>query len=212
MLLRSGLLLSLALLINGQSIDQRDRDFWNAKFSDLNTRFSREPSPLLAEAIRDRSPGRALDLGMGEGRNTLYLYLAQQGWHTTGVDLSDVGISKARRRASELRLNITTVVDSADHYELGVGKWDVIAMFYMHAWYHSAKPANIKRLVAALNPGGRLVIEGFAGPENFMFQSNELLRDFAMLRVLRYEDAKTEAEWAPGRQSRVIRFIAEKAD
>ncbi len=208
LMMRVGLFLSMLLLVNGQSADTRDRDFWNSKFNDPKTQFRREPSRLLAEAIRGRQTGRALDLGMGEARNTIFL--AQQGWDTTGVDLSDVGVAQAKTRAAQLHVSITATVDDLDHYELGKDKWDLVALFYMHAWYHSAKPASPKRLFTALKPGGLLVIEGFAGREKFMFQSNELLRDFPDLRVLRYEDTEDEAEWAPGQLSHIIRFVAEK--
>jgi 2-polyprenyl-3-methyl-5-hydroxy-6-metoxy-1,4-benzoquinol methylase len=86
-MLRSGLFLAVLVLAQGQSVDQRDRDFWNGKFSDPQTQFNHQPSRLLVDAIQGRTPGRALDLGMGEGRNAIFL--AQQGWQVTGVDLSD---------------------------------------------------------------------------------------------------------------------------
>ncbi len=146
---------------------------------------------------------------MGEGRNAIFL--AQQGWRTTGVDLSDVAIAQARTRAAKLHADLTAITDDADHYDMGKNQWDLIALFYMHAWYHGAKPASTARIEAALKPGGLIVIEGFAGQEAFMFQPNELLRDFSDLRVLRYEDTEHEAEWAPGHRSHVIRFVAEKS-
>jgi hypothetical protein len=98
-----------------------------------------------------------------------------------------------------------------DHYDLGTNKWDLIALFYVHAWYQDARPSSTEKLIAALKPGGLLVIEGFAGNQKLLFQSNELLRDFAGLTILRYEDARDEAEWAPGRQSHIVRLVAEKA-
>jgi SAM-dependent methyltransferase/peroxiredoxin len=193
---------------NAQSINPRDREFWNSKFSDPKTQFNREPSRLLVEAIRSRPPGRALDLGMGEGRNAIFL--AQQGWKATGVDLSDVAVAQAKARAAELHLDLTAIVDNVDHYDMSKDQWDLITLFYMHAWYHGAKPASAARITAALKPGGLVVIEGFAGQEKFMFQPNELLRDFSDLRILRYEDIEDEAEWAPGRRSHIIRLVAEK--
>jgi SAM-dependent methyltransferase len=207
--LRTGLFFSILLLVNGQTVDPRDQEFWNKKFGDPKTGFKREPSPLLVDAIHGRRPGRALDLGMGEGRNTIYL--AEQGWQATGVDLSDVAVAQARTRASQLHLAINAIVDDLTHYEPGKGQWDLIAAFYMHAWYNGTRPETPARLLAALKPGGLLVIEGFAGPESFMFQPNELLRDFPDLRILRYEDTEAEAEWAPGHPSHIVRFIAEKA-
>ena len=207
--LRIALFFSLLLLASGQTIDPRDQEFWNKKFSDPKTAFTRHPSPLLMEAIRARHPGRALDLGMGEGRNTIYL--AQQGWQTTGVDLSNVAVAQAKTRAAQLHLSINAILDDLTHYELGKGQWDLIAAFYVHAWYNGTRPQTPARLVAALKPGGLLVIEGFAGPEPFMFQPNQLLRDFPALRVLRYEDTEAEAEWDPGHPSHIVRLIAEKA-
>ncbi len=41
-------------------------------------KFKTSPTPLLVEAIKNRTPGKALDVGMGQGRNAIYL--AQQGW------------------------------------------------------------------------------------------------------------------------------------
>ena len=205
---RAALFLSVVLLAHGQAVDQRDRDYWNGKFGDPKTQFNRQPSRLLADAIRERKPGRALDLGMGEGRNTIYL--AQQGWQATGVDLSDVAVAQAKARAAQLHVNLTAIVENLDGYDFGKSQWDLVTLFYMHAWYHSAKPSSPGRLMAALKPGGLLVIEGFADPKPFMFQPNELLRDFAELRVLRYEDLKGEADWAPGERAHIIRFVGEK--
>lgn len=208
-ILLAGFFLSMLLLVNGQTIDSRDQEFWNKKFSDPKTEFNRKPSPLLVDAIHGRRPGRALDLGMGEGRNTIYL--AEQGWQATGVDLSDVAVAQARTRAARLHLTINAIVDDLTHYQPGVAQWDLIAAFYVHAWYNGTRPETPARLLAALRPGGLLVIEGFAGPERFMFQPNELLRDFPALRILRYEDTEAEAEWAPGHPSHIVRFIGERS-
>jgi len=205
---RFALFLSIAFLVDGQPVDRQDRDFWNTKFSDPRTLFSRLPSRLLVEAIRNRPPGQALDLGMGEGRNTIFL--AQHGWGATGVDLSDVAVAQAKRRAAQAHVKISAVIDDLDHYQLGKSKWDLVALLYIHAWYQCTRPTTPQRLAASLKPGGVLVMEGFASHEKFMFQPNELLRDFPGLLVLRYEDTDDEAEWAPGHRSHIIRFVAEK--
>lgn len=201
-------LLVIAPLVTSQNIDSRDRDFWNGKFSDPGTRFNREASRLVVDAVRDRSPGLAIDLGMGEGRNAIYL--AQRGWQTTGVDLSNVAVAQAKKRANQLGVKLDAVTDGLDHFDLGHNRWDLITLFYMHAWYHGAKPRSVELLRGALKPGGLLVIEGFAGNEKFIFQTNELLRDFGDLKILRYEDLQDEADWAPGHKSHIIRLVAEK--
>jgi SAM-dependent methyltransferase len=201
-------LLCFAITAASQAVDPRDRDFWNGKYNDPKFDFNHRPSRLLVEAIAGRHPGDAIDLGMGEGRNAIYL--AQQGWQVTGVDLSDVGVAQAKKRAAELGVKLNTTVDDLDHYDIGRARWDLITLFYMHAWYHGGKPPVAQRLHAALKPGGLLVVEGFAGDEKFVFQTNELLRDFGDLKILRYEDVQEEADWAPGHKSHIIRMVAEK--
>lgn len=44
------------------------------------------------------SPGRALDVGCGEGADSLWL--AQQGWRVTGVDIAQSALSKTRAHAA----------------------------------------------------------------------------------------------------------------
>ena len=191
-----------------QVLDKDDQLFWDKKFSDPKMGFSREPSRLLVNAIRGRKPGTAIDLGMGEGRNAIFL--AQQGWQVTGVDLSDVAIAQAKAHAAKAGVKINAVLDGLDHCDLGRNQWDLIILFYTHAWYNGARRQSAQRMRDALKPGGLLVIEGFAGNEDYLFHPNELLRDFPELRVMFYEDTQGEAEWAPGRQSHVIRFVGEK--
>ncbi|HWD99025.1 MAG TPA: class I SAM-dependent methyltransferase, partial [Bryobacteraceae bacterium] len=184
------------------------------KFSAPAPVFNPNPSRLLVEAVRGRKPGSAVDLGMGQGRNAIWL--AQQGWQTTGVDLSDVAVGQASARAHQSGLNLTAIIDSLDHFDMGRSRWDLIALFYMHAWYNGTRPLSTRRIVQSLKPGGLLVIEGFAGhdglkgKDGFMFQRDELPRDFSGLKVLRYEDVETEADWSPGHKSHIIRFVAEK--
>lgn len=183
------------------------RDSWNKIFGDPKVSFNRAPSRLLTVAIADSKPGAAIDLGMGEGRNAIFL--AQRGWRVTGVDLSDVAVAQAKKRAAELGVPLEAVVEDLDKYDFGHERWDLITLFYMHAWYHLSKLASAHRLRDALKPGGMLVIEGFAGGQ-VGYQTNELVRAFNDLNILRYEDVRDEADWAPGEKSRIVRFVAEK--
>jgi len=196
------------ILVASLSAQTADKDYWNKIFADPKTQFNRQANKFLIDAIRDRKPGSAIDLGMGEGRNALLL--AQSGWRVTGVDLSNVAVERAKKRAAELGVSLEAHAEDLDKFDIGSERWDLITVFYMHAWYHLSKLPMAKRLREALRPGGLIVIEGFAGGPTG-FQTNELLRDFAELRVLRYEDLLEEADWNPGRRSHIIRMAAEKA-
>jgi len=199
--------ITLLFLPLAASAQTSNRDWWNKLFLENKTAFKKDPSPLLVHAIENRKPGDALDLGMGEGRNAIFL--AQQGWRVTGVDYSDVAVNMARSRAAKLGVKLQAVVQDLDAYDFGRERWDLILLFYMHAWFHTSPTNPPQRVLTALRPGGLLVMEGYAGDKD-EFQTNELLHLFDTLRIIHYQDATDEAEWAPGQKSRVVRFIGEK--
>jgi SAM-dependent methyltransferase len=183
------------------------RGYWDDVFRSGKIQFNKNASKLLQYAIRDRTPGNAVDLGMGEGRNAVFL--AAKGWRVTGVDISPEAVKQAQARAAAAHANIDAITDDLDHFDAGRAKWDLIVLLYMHAWFHESKHNLPEILAAALKPGGLLVIEGYAGDKGD-FQTNELLRDFDKLKIVHYEDVVDEADWAPGQKSRVVRFIGEK--
>lgn len=201
-------LLSVAAALLAQTSADR-RTFWDSLYRNGQIPFNKEASKLLQYAVSARKPGVAIDLGMGEGRNAVFL--ASKGWRVTGVDFSAEAVQQAKSRASAARVQIETVVQDLDAFELGRAKWDLIALFYMHAWFHESKRDVPRLLAEALKPGGLLVIEGYAGDKG-AYQTNELLRSFGNLKIIHYEDVRDEADWAPGEKSRIVRFIAEKLD
>src|SRR5262245_2862747 len=87
-----------------RSSDEGDR--WNYVFATgAGTLFNPEPNALLADSVKDVKPGKALDVGMGQGRNAVYL--ATKGWDVTGMDPAEVGLAIARQSALETKVRIT---------------------------------------------------------------------------------------------------------
>ena len=202
-------LLSLAGTLLAQPSTADRRTFWDDLFRNGQVAFNKDASKLLQYAVAGRKPGAAVDLGMGEGRNAIFL--ASNGWQVTGVDFSAEAVKQAKAHAEAAHVRIDAVIQDLDTYDLGRAKWDLVALFYMHAWFHESKRNVPQLLLDALKPGGLLVIEGYAGDKGD-YQTNELLRTFGSLKVVHYEDVRDEADWAPGRKSRVVRLIAEKSD
>jgi 2-polyprenyl-3-methyl-5-hydroxy-6-metoxy-1,4-benzoquinol methylase len=62
-------------------------------------------------------PGRALEMGMGDGRNIIFL--AQRGWDVTGSDLAEVSVAKAKKRAGDVGVKINALVQDADKFDFG---------------------------------------------------------------------------------------------
>ena len=126
------------LLKSGVSAEQADRIMRLALAHDEGTfydkvyegapDFQTDPNRLLVDAIASRKPGKALDVGMGQGRNTLFL--AKHGWQVTGFDVSAAGLAKARTAASAQGLAIDAVLASDEEFPFGRDQWDLIALLY----------------------------------------------------------------------------------
>jgi 2-polyprenyl-3-methyl-5-hydroxy-6-metoxy-1,4-benzoquinol methylase len=187
----------------------RARDFWNKEFSEGKVLLHKGPSALLVTAVKGRKPGTALDIGMGQGRNAVYL--AELGWTITGVDLSDVAIEQAKANASAKSVKLNAVVSDLDTFDFGKEQWDLITSFYMHAW-HRRSPTDVPaRIFDALKPGGLLVIEGFAEPPNKAgFQTEMLAEQFSRMRILRNETIEEYPAWYVPERVPLVFFVAEK--
>ena len=195
--------------------NEYERQRWNWAFTDSiwrRKRFNTQPNQLLVETVRGLKPGTALDMGMGEGRNTVYL--ARLGWQATGVDIADQAEAFAQARAKEAGVKITTVLHDGDTYDWGRNKWDLVLLCYGGGREH------VQRALKSLKPGGLLVLEGFhhdADPDNkhgatgVTFGTNEI-RDLyaaAGFRILRYEEPVGVADFSK-ETVRLVKLVAQK--
>jgi 2-polyprenyl-3-methyl-5-hydroxy-6-metoxy-1,4-benzoquinol methylase len=166
--------------------------------------FNTKPNQLIVDAIRELKPGKALDVGMGQGRNAMHL--ARSGWSVTGFDVSRVGLRKAEEQAAALGLTVRCILASDEEFDFGRDEWDLIAIIY------AIEKRSVHRAAAALKPGGIVVVE--AGHKEtsgapFEYETNELLRIFDGFRILRYEDTSGSYDWGTER-IRLVRLVAQK--
>jgi 2-polyprenyl-3-methyl-5-hydroxy-6-metoxy-1,4-benzoquinol methylase len=158
---------------------------------------------------RSLPPGKALDVGMGQGRNAIFL--AQQGWEVTGFDPADKAVAAAQEQAKQVGVKLTALVLRDDQFDFGKEQWNLIVLSYVSLRH------LVPRLFDALKPGGLVVIEGFHRDATktvsigggVVFDTNELLRLFDRFRVLRYEDTDGQGDFGMQR-TRLVRFCAQK--
>ena len=102
---------------------------WDERFRS-GEHGSREPDPVLRQAVETVAPGRALDLACGAGRHALFL--AERGWRVTAVDASRAAIDILNARAAEARLEIEARVADLERGELIISPndWDLIGDFF----------------------------------------------------------------------------------
>lgn len=133
---------------------ESDRLKWNQRFASEDSYLGDRPSPFLnlqMTRIMQLVPGRrALDIACGEGRNSVFL--AQHGFCVTGLDISDTGLGKARRRADAAGVTVDFQQVDLEGY-LIPGSYDLIINF------NFLLRDLIPQEVRALSPGGLLVFD-----------------------------------------------------
>jgi SAM-dependent methyltransferase len=139
---------------------------WDKVFAGNNPIFIQSPSALVMNAIEGRTPGKALDIGMGQGRNSVYL--AARGWDVTGFDPSGEGVRIALSNAEKAGVKIRALVARDDEFEYGSDLWNLIVITYVR----DLTKDDAERFLKALKPGGIVVYENGAD------ESNSVLRAF----------------------------------
>lgn len=193
------------------AIHEGERQAYDEIYAARRDTFRTEPNAFMVRTITGRKPGRALDVAMGQGRNSLWL--ASQGWSVTGFDISPVGIEEARKEAGKRGLNIETFVTPYEEFDWGLAKWDLIVFSYF------LPQAALPKVWEALRPGGLLLIEGFhldtarVRPLGGGYRNNELFELLKAYRMLIYEDVEDRQEWGllQGATNRLVRVLAQKS-
>lgn len=176
-----------------------DADYYNRFYLGRNSNFNHAPNEFLMEVMRDREPGAALDYGMGQGRNSVYL--ASIGWQVWGFDPADAGVALAQKRAKELGLTLHTEAVRDSEYDFGKEKFDLI----LFSWTVPLVP--LQKVVDSLKAGGIVVME--CGLE-FYGGRNEMLHKFDSLQIMRYEMVRARSDFAGRREADIFRLVARK--
>jgi 2-polyprenyl-3-methyl-5-hydroxy-6-metoxy-1,4-benzoquinol methylase len=188
------------------------RVMFNIIYASKNPGYAAEPNALLVSTAEGRKPGRALDIGMGQGRNSVFL--AMKGWDVTGFDLSDEGIATARRNAERAGVKINAIRGTEDAFDYGTEQWDLIVFVYEP--FPITTSAYVRRLHQSLRAGGLIVVEGFSEDETAKdrpvtaIDPQRLLAVFKDFRLLHYQDAVGVPDWGGPKPRRLVRMVAEK--
>jgi SAM-dependent methyltransferase len=188
------------------STAEAQRERWNRVFSEPRENIRTEANQFLVQVARELKPGAALDIGMGFGRNALYL--ARQGWTVTGVDVSDVAVQKAREQAAAEKLTLTAIREDMFKVAYGRDRYDLVVFTYMGG----ERQGMAAKITEALKPGGLLVIEHFLRQPTMPlgYEPGALPKLYPDLEVLRYAEEESNPDYNQQVKGRVVRFLARK--
>ena len=132
---------------------------WNERYAQNDFIYGQVANDFLQAQSHHIAPeGQVLCLAEGQGRNAVYL--AQQGFQVTAVDLSSVGLAAAQRLAQSRGVEITTQVADLAEFDFGQQQWDAIVSISAHV------PGTLrqhlhKSVVEALKPKGVFILEAY---------------------------------------------------
>jgi FolB domain-containing protein len=162
---------------------------------------SDRPADWLVQHRTLLSPGRALDLACGRGRNAIYL--AREGFQVAAWDRDADALEALQAQATSRGITtITTrLVDLEREPAISTDTFDLILVFYY------LQRDLVPQIMRALKAGGLLVYqtflidnhERFNHPRRreFCLNHNELLALFTGLRVLAYREGARDPQQGP---------------
>jgi SAM-dependent methyltransferase len=198
------------------------RDMWEQRYGAAEYIYGTEPNDFLRTSVDGFTPGRALCYADGEGRNSVFL--AEQGWQVSAIDLTESGVAKTHRLAAERGVTVDAQVADLADYDPGESQWDLIVSIFAHT------PPPIRTRVhnaiaTALAPGGHLVLEaytpdqigrGTGGPPvpELTMTLDELRRDITGLELVHAAELERPVVEGPGHTGvgAVVQVIARRAD
>lgn len=169
-----------------------EKQFWDERYAEQGFAYGTEPNAFLQSFRSQFRPGqRALMVCDGEGRNGVWL--AQLGLDVVSVDLSQVGLDKARELARERGVELKTICTDIYEWDWPAEEFDFVILIYAH--FREPDRARLHQAAFnALRPGGQLILEAYTreqlnyasgGPkEPGMLYTEEMIRgDFPMARI-----------------------------
>ncbi len=176
---------------------------WDERFAQAEPVYGEHPNAYLCAQAHRLTPGcKILVPGDGYGRNGIWL--AKQGFQVTTIDLSPVGVERARNAAQAAGLAMSIEEADLATWTWPVGGFDAVASIFLHL-PPDLRPQIHGQMLAALKPGGLLIIEAFTpaqllhssgGPKQLelLYTTEILQKDFAGAEALELMEVETDLD------------------
>ncbi len=179
---------------------------WDRRYEGADLLWTAEANRFLVAEVGSMPPGRALDLGCGEGRNAVWL--AERGWRVTAVDFSGVGLAKGRRLADARCVTVEWVLADLLAYEPPPEAFDLVVVLYLHLLPPDRRLVH-RRAVGGLAAGGTILVvgydsrnltDGWGGPQDptILFTPADVVDDLEGLAVERAETVRRPVDTNDG--------------
>jgi SAM-dependent methyltransferase len=193
-----------------------DRQEWDERYASADLIWTAQPNVFVARELAGLAPGRALDLGAGEGRNAIWL--AGRGWQVTAVDFSTVALAKAAELAAARGVTGIEWVDAdLRTYQPAPGGFDLVLLSYIHL-PPAESAALLAAAAAALAPGGTLLVvghdrdniaHGYGGPQEpaVLYQTADVVAALPGLAIRRAGQERRPVPTSEGERTAIDTLV-----
>jgi SAM-dependent methyltransferase len=185
--------------------------FWEAHYGEKDQVWSGRPNGVLVSEVSDMAPGRALDVGCGEGADAIWL--ASKGWRVTAVDVSPTALERGARAAEEAGVEAEWQWhDLADTFPTGV--FDLVNVQYLHSTLDLPQDRILSAAASAVAPRGTVLVVGHAAvpPWSRHHHDHVFPQPDEIARSLGLEDADWDIEVCETRERATIAPNGEPAE
>jgi SAM-dependent methyltransferase len=197
------------------------QEMWNKRFSTPDYVFGEEPNAFLASQAHLLSPGTALAVADGEGRNSVWL--AQLGLSVDAFDFSAPAIAKAQALADKHKVQVNFICSDWQSFDWPTAHYDLVVGIFFQFATPVERAELFEKINKSLKPGGLLIIQGYGknqlkyntggpGKLDHLYDEELLLQAFAGFKVQvcqTYETNITEGAGHSG-MSALVGFVARK--
>jgi len=185
--------------LTGKKISRDSRVVWDRVYNKNKFVYGKSPAKFLSQNYQYIPPkSEVLDLGMGEGRNAVFL--AQKGHSVTGIDISPMAVKKSGVLADEFGVTVKAITADLNKYDFPANSFDSIICFYY------VDRDLIERMKKWLKPKGIIIFEAYgikqrkldgkkADPISYYLREGELLSIFKDFKVLKFEEPEHRSKF-----------------
>lgn len=132
-------------------------EYWEGEYSGSGARWSGDVNATTAAVVRSLTAGDVLELGCGEGGDAVWL--AEQGWRVTAVDISPTATARGAEAAAA-----RGVAERIDWVAHDLSTWtteeqfDLVTASFFHSEVELPRTEILRRAADRLRPGGHLLL------------------------------------------------------